>query len=59
MTTLVPAGARNAQLGEAGEVLAHVEDEDAGLRLGELDRLDDLIGLDGRHHLRRQLAAGG
>src|ERR1035441_10684048 len=49
----------HAQLGEASEVLAHVEDKDARLRLGEFDRFDDPVRLDGRHHLRGQLSAGG
>jgi hypothetical protein len=52
-------GAAQAQLGEAGEVLAHVKDKDAGLRFGEFDGFDDPVGLDGWHHLRGQLSAGG
>ena len=53
-----PARAADAQLGPAGEVLPHIEDENA--RLGEdiVQRNDRVRDLDGRHHLGGQHPLG-
>src|ERR1019366_1612075 len=51
-----PGRAAHVQFRDAREILSHVENKNSGLRFGQLDGLDYLIGLDWWSHLRDELS---